>query len=105
MLPPLRLCSTVFAPSHWLENQRAPLLLHTVMPVMSALPGSPLSVIVSWIVAFPSIEVGASGLVMSWMLAFPLNVPMQGAVAEQPPDFGMLEPSDVIALLLIWYTR
>ena len=67
----------VFVPVQLLANQRPPDLFQTVMAMVSEVPGSPASVITTWSVAFPSIETGASGLVMSWMLAFPLNVPVQ----------------------------
>src|ERR1041384_8592074 len=72
--PPPRTCASVFVPLHLLENHRPPDLFQTVMAMVSELPGSPLSVIVTCRVAFPSIEMMFSGFVMSWMLALPLNV-------------------------------
>src|SRR5262245_62066178 len=102
-LPPASSCSTVLVPSQLLENHRPPFLSQSVTATVSFAPGSPLSVRVIWSDAPPSIEMGASGLVMSWMLALPVNVPRHGVVV------GQIEldcvPIDEIALLLIWYTR
>jgi hypothetical protein len=88
-----------------LENQTPPLLFQTVMPIVSLVPGLPLSVIVTWRVALPSIEIVEVGFVMSWMLALPLNVAVDGQVL-----LGFVEVvqglvvKDVIELPLIWYT-
>src|SRR6266487_4289485 len=51
--PPPRSCSTVRTPFQLLENQRPPDLFQTVITMLSAAPGSPLSVIVTCSVAFP----------------------------------------------------
>jgi hypothetical protein len=45
-----------------------------VIAIVSADPGSPLSVVFTCNVAFPSTGCGAAGFVMSWMFAFPSNV-------------------------------
>src|SRR5215217_5803994 len=95
--PPPRTCSTVFGLTQLLENQRPPFLLHTVMPIVSSLPGSPLSVIVTCSDALPSTGIGALGFVMSWMLALPLNVAVPGFVAV-----ATVVVRDVIELPLIW---
>ena len=43
--PPPSFCWTVFVPFQFDENQRPPLLFHAVMPIVSFVPGCPLSVI------------------------------------------------------------
>ena len=44
-------------------------------------PGSPLSVMLTWSIAFPSSEIGDAGLVMSWMFALALKFARIGHVA------------------------
>ena len=51
-----------------------PPLFQTVTPIVSDEPGSPLSIIVTFNVALPSIDTGTKGFVMSWMFAFPVKV-------------------------------
>src|SRR5205823_1586279 len=63
-----RACCIVVVPVQLLENHIPPDLFQTVMPIASGVVhdfGSPLSVMLTWRVALPSIESGLSGLVMS----------------------------------------
>src|SRR5215218_3514259 len=76
--PPPRTCSTVFGLTQLLENQRPPFLLHTVMPIVSSLPGSPLSVIVTCSDALPSTGIGALGFVLCRIPALRFNAPVPG---------------------------
>src|SRR5437899_9333230 len=89
-LPPPSTCSTVAGgvPTQLVENQIPPDPFQSVMPMVSVLPGEPLSVMLNCKALLPETENGASGLVMSWMLALPLNCALQGEVAVAPvqPD-------------------
>ena len=49
----------------------APPGVRIVIPIVSAVPGSPLSVIVTWSVAFVYSVIGLDGLVMSWIVPVP----------------------------------
>ena len=62
-----------------LENHNPPSLFQTVIPMVSGAvadppPGSPLSVMATYRLAFPSMAIGFSGSVISLMFAFPLKV-------------------------------
>src|SRR5213594_1310428 len=91
-LPPPSTCSALAGglPTQLVENQIPPDPFQSVMPMVSLLPGEPLSVILNCneLPPPPGTETGASGLVMSWMLALPLNCALQGEVDVAPvqPD-------------------
>src|SRR3990172_9231355 len=101
-------CSMVFggeAVVQLLENHNPPLLFQTVIPIISLPPpASPLSVIVTWSVALPSMGMTIFGFVMSWIFALPLNVAMQGEDRVGVVQGDGCTASDVMAFPLIWYT-
>src|SRR5581483_8284912 len=98
-LPPPRSCSLVTVPVQLLEKRRPPALLVTCREMVSALPGSPLSVICTCMFMLPPSAMGLPGLVMS--VTFALLV----KVAFCTPVDGTVMFSESMALLLNWMTR
>ena len=85
-LPPLRVCSTVLAPFQLLEKMRLLSFDQTLKPIVSVEPGSPLSVIVIWMVTLPRAGNGLAGSVMSCTFPLLTKYPELDETPQVPPD-------------------